>query len=146
MPELVANCPRCGSSHMSFDVMEAHIIREEHGWQNWYEAFCICRHCKRATIFILSESVNADYEHVHRTGLLKLTEAVNRYTDIKGFVSLKDSAARQPPEHLPEQIDLIFREGATCLSVGCYNAAGTMFRLCVDLASSYMLPEGEVEA
>jgi len=145
MPELVANCPRCGSKHMSFDVTEAHIIRQEHGWQNWYETFCICRHCKRATIFVLSESVNADYKHVHRTGLLKLTEALNRYADVKGFVSLKDAASKQPPEYLPEQIDLIFREGATCLSVGCYNAAGTMFRLCVDLASSSMLPEGEVE-
>jgi hypothetical protein len=130
---------------MSFDVTEAHIIRQEYGWQNWYETFCICRHCKRATIFVLSESVNADYQHVHKTGLLKLTEALNRYADVMGFVSLKDAATRQPPEHLPEQIDLIFREGATCLSVGCYNAAGTMFRLCVDLASSSMLPEGEAE-
>src|SRR5690606_18694927 len=126
-----------------FDVKQAHIIRTEHGWQNWYEAFCICRHCKRATIFILSESVNANYQHVHDTGILKLTEAVNRYCDVKGFVSLKDSATKLPPEHLPEQIELIFREGATCLSVGCYNAAGTMFRLCVDLSTKSMLPEGD---
>lgn len=128
---------------MSFDVTDAHIIREEYGWKNWYEAFCVCRHCKRATIFALSESVNSDYNHVHRKGLLNLAEALNRYTDVKGFVSLKDTAAKQPPDHLPEQMDLIFREGATCLSVGCYNAAGTMFRLCVDLASISMLPEGE---
>ena len=34
-------------------------------------------------------------------------------------------------------------EGATCLAVGCYNAAGTMFRLCVDLATKSMLPTEE---
>ncbi len=31
-----------------------------------------------------------------------------------------------------------------CLAVSCYNAAGTMFRLCVDLATRSLLPEGEI--
>ena len=31
------------------------------------------------------------------------------------------------------------------MSIGCFNAAGTMFRLCVDLATRSMLPEEEVE-
>ncbi len=144
MPELVANCPRCGSKHMSFDVTQAHIIDNRYG-QNWYETFCICRHCNRATIFALAESVNADYHHVHDKGLLNLNESLNNYVEIKGFVNLKDSATSPPPEHLPEEINSIFKEGATCLSVGCYNAAGTMFRLCVDMASSSMLPEEDTE-
>ena len=145
MPELVANCPRCGSNHISFDVTQAHIIRVEHDWQNWYETFCICRHCNRATVFLLAESVDGNYQHVHRTGLLNIGVALNRYTDIKGFISLKDTVTKEPPEHLPNEIDSIFREGATCLSVDCCNAAGTMFRLCIDMASISMLPEGEVE-
>ena len=45
------------------------------------------------------------------------------------------------PEHLPEDIEAAFKEGATCLSVGCYNAAGTMFRLCVDFATKSKLPD-----
>ncbi|NTW88889.1 MAG: DUF4145 domain-containing protein [Desulfobulbaceae bacterium] len=56
------------------------------------------------------------------------------------FVSLKDRAAITPPDHLPVEIQAVFSEGATCFAVGCFNAAGTMFRLCVDLATKSMLP------
>ena len=63
---------------------------------------------------------------------------------IEGLISKKDEATVRPPEHLPVQIEEAFREGATCLAVGCYNAAGTMFRLCVDLATRTLLPEHEI--
>ena len=43
----------------------------------------------------------------------------------------------------PPEITAVFNEGATCLAVQCWNAAGTMFRLCVDLATKPLLPEGE---
>src|SRR5205807_66538 len=49
-----------------------------------------------------------------------------------------------PPEHVPDPIAKVFREGATCLNVECWNAAGTMFRVCVDLATRPMLPRQEV--
>jgi len=140
MAELVANCPRCGSRHITFDITAAKPYRIEYGWQHWYEAFGICRNCGRTTIFILSESVNGDYEYVHRTGLLKIDKSLNNFVDIEGHISLKDSASVAPPEFLPKGIEEVFQEGATCLAVGCYNAAGTMFRLCVDLATRSMLP------
>ena len=60
-------------------------------------------------------------------------------------MSLKDQATVVPPGHVPERIADVFKEGATCLAVRCYNAAGTMFRLCVDLATRSMLPNEEVE-
>jgi hypothetical protein len=140
MPELVADCPRCSSNHMTFDVTAAKPYRVEYGWQQWYEAFAICRRCGRTAIFVLSESVNGDYEHVHKVGLLKVESALNKFVDVKGHISLKDTASAAPPEHLPKTIDAVFREAATCLAVGCYNAAGTMFRLCVDLATKALLP------
>ncbi len=143
MAELVANCPRCGSRHMTFDVNAAKIFRVEYGWQNWYEAFGVCRHCGRTAIFVLSESVDGNYKYVHNTGLLKVEGALNLYVEVKGHISLKDTASIDPPDHLPKDIESVFREGATCFSVGCYNAAGTMFRLCVDLTSKSMLPTEE---
>ena len=143
MAELVANCPRCGSQHITFDVTAAKQYRVEYGWQHWYEAFGICRHCGRTTIFVLSESVNTNYNHVHKVGLLKVEVSLNNYVDVKGHISLKDSASVEPPEYLPTEVESVFREGATCLAVGCYNAAGTMFRLCVDLATRSMLPMEE---
>lgn len=143
MSELVANCPRCGSRHITFDVKAANIYRVQYGWQNWYEAFGICRHCERSAIFVLSESANGDYQYVHKVGLLKVEEALNKYVEVKGHISLKDSASIEPPEFLPKNIEAVFREGSTCLAVGCCNAAGTMFRLCVDLATKSMLPADE---
>jgi hypothetical protein len=145
MAELVANCPRCASRHITFDITAAKIFRVEYGWQQWYEAFGICRHCGRTTIFVLSESVNSDYKYVHKIGLLKIEKSLNNYVEIKGHVSLKDTASVSPPEFVPKEIEAIFQEGATSLAVGCYNAAGTMFRLCVDLATKAMLPEEETQ-
>jgi len=141
MSELVADCPRCGSRKITFDVTQEHYIYRRYDWQYWFETFCICRHCKRSTIFILSQNTNSDHDVVHKNGLLKLTGAINRYMDIEGYVSLKDKAAIEPPEHLPDEISAAFSEGAKCLAIGCHNAAGTMFRLCVDIATRQKLPE-----
>jgi hypothetical protein len=128
---------------MTFDLKAAHKTRVEHGWQQWYEAFSICRRCLRSTTFILSESMNGDHKHVHEHGIMKLTAAVNQWLDIEGFISIKDRATIPPPEHLPSAIAAAFMEGATCRAVQCYNAAGTMFRLCADLATRELLPEAQ---
>lgn len=145
MPELVANCPRCGSSKITFDVTAAKTIAQYYGWQYWYETFCICRHCGHATIFVLSESVDSDYDYIHKVGILKVERALNKYLNVEKYVSLKDQATIVPPEYIPKDIEAVFKEGATCLAVGCYNAAGTMFRLCVDLVTRSMLPKEDTE-
>ena len=141
MAELVANCPRCGSRRITFDVTAAKVIRVEYGWQNFYESFSICRNCERTTVFLVKESVNGDYNYVHKVGLLKVEGSLNKYVEVEGHISLKDTASAQSPEFLPKEIESAFREGAVCLAVGCYNAAGTMFRLCVDLATKSLLPK-----
>jgi hypothetical protein len=53
--------------------------------------------------------------------------------------------AAPTPEHVPEPIATAFREGAVSVVVGNWNAAGTMFRLAIDLATRSMLPEEDVE-
>ena len=143
MSELVADCPRCGSSRITFDLASQTVIDTRINWQQWYEAFCICRHCGRSTVFILSEKGVNEAEFIRRTGLAKVPVAVGNLVCIEGFISLKDRVAMAPPEYLPDDIRAVFSEGATCLAVGCFNAAGTMFRLCVDLATNSMLPEAD---
>ena len=145
MSEFVANCPRCGSKNMTFDLIAEHLVEIHYQWQHWYETFCICRHCKRATIFVLAQNTDSDKNVVHKNGLVNLKTSVNRYMRNEGFISLKDTSSTRPPEYLPPNIDAAFREGAICMSVKCFNAAGTMFRLCIDLATCSMLPEGEVK-
>jgi hypothetical protein len=145
MAQLVANCPRCGANKITFELASTIKTRIYYDWQNWYEAFCICHQCFRSTTFVLSESVNGDYEYVHKTGPVKIEGAVNRFVTIEGTITLKDTAAVEPPEFVPEAIEAVFREGATCLAVGCNNAAGAMFRLCIDLVTSALLPEEDVQ-
>jgi hypothetical protein len=71
--------------------------------------------------------------------------AVNQYMNIDGIISLKDRVTIPTPEHTPEKIGKVFQEGATCLTLACNNAAGTMFRLCIDLVTKELLPVGEHE-
>ncbi len=141
MAELVANCPRCGANRIKFDMRGVISTHQKHGWQVWYESFCVCRQCLRSTVFILAESADGDYAYVHKKGLLNIDKAVNKYVKIEGYISPKDTLAVETPDFVPENIGAIFREGATCLATNCYNAAGTMSRLCVDLATVRMLPE-----
>lgn len=143
MSELVADCPRCGSSRMTFNLISHTVVSYRHNWQSWYEAFCICRHCSRSTVFILSEKGNEESTIIRQAGLSKLSVTANNLVNVESYVSLKDAKSITPPDHLPPDILSVFAEGATCLAVGCFNAAGTMFRLCVDLATQSLLPEAD---
>jgi hypothetical protein len=146
MSELVANCPRCGSIKMTFDVKIGHYVYSEYGWLRHYEVFCVCRHCDRSIVFRLESKSIPLNEQIDAAGALsRLEGSLNAYLDVEGFISLKDTARSDPPEYLPKNIANAFREGATCLAVECFNAAGTMFRLCVDLATRPLLPTEEVQ-
>lgn len=144
MAELVADCPRCGSKRITFDAIAQLPLYIQYDWQYWFEVFCVCRGCKRSTTFILSQIEYSDKDKI-KNGLLKLERALNNYMRIEGFISLKDISNVKPPEHIPPNIELVFKEGAACMAIGCFNAAGTMFRLCVDLSTKGMLPEGEAQ-
>ena len=144
MSELVANCPRCNAKEITFDLISQIPTVVYYDWQQWFETFCICRACNRSTVFILSQKKINERDTI-RSGLANIDFAVNQLMNVEGYVSLKDMASKQPPEHLPENIAAAFREGAACMAIGCVNAAGTMFRLCIDLATKSMLPDGEVE-
>lgn len=141
MSEIVANCPRCKSKQMTFDLVNALPTDEYHGWQNHWEAFCICRNCFRSTVFVLQQKNYNDRDILQKHKLSDLDFSVNQVAIVQGHISLKDEIAEQPPAHLPENIHSIFVEGSACMAIGCHNAGATMFRLCIDLATSSMLPE-----
>jgi len=96
-------------------------------------------------VFIISLKDIDSTNHFNDNGLLKYNGAINDFFDYERFVSLKDMATSKPPKYLPKNIDDIFSEGAVCMAVKCFNAAGTMFRLCIDLATRSMLPEDDIE-
>src|SRR6266511_506027 len=145
MAELVANCPRCRAASITFDVTALAPAGVQHDWQHFFEVFGICRRCARSTIFVLKQWRYEDKKLLSEaSSALKLPGALNRYVEVLRPISLKDQGAVAPPEHVPEPIAKVFREGATSIVTECWNAAGTMFRVCVDLATRPLLPEGEV--
>ncbi|MBV8474056.1 MAG: DUF4145 domain-containing protein [Hyphomicrobiales bacterium] len=144
MSILVGNCPRCGAQAVTFDVTAAAQIKFSYGWKYDFEVFSVCRCCHRATIFIV-EHDGDDYQSQDCTPLsprrlLNEKATVNDFCKVSRFISIRDEFTRRASELLDKPIANAFNEGATCLSVECYNAAVTMFRLCVDLATEPLLP------
>lgn len=72
MAIMVADCPRCGANSMTFDVTQELQIGVQYGWQLWYEAFCVCRNCKRSTTFVLSQKIDSNKDIIHGSGLIKI--------------------------------------------------------------------------
>lgn len=145
MSQLVADCPRCGAKKTTFDVKSCHQTDLRYDWQHIFEAFAVCRHCTVTTVFELSQSNMALPEGLKRNGTLPSPCNLNDFFRIDGFISLKNFGQVAPPDHLPLEILSAFREGATCLSVSCCNAAATMFRLCIDHATKDLLPDSDLD-
>ncbi len=149
MPLLVADCPRCGASEITFDVTAQVFRDQQYGWRNSHEVFSICRHCKRPTIFVVFLSLGGRErsrvlsESISRApnNIMGITGSLNEVFAVDRYISLRDEAPMSPPEHLTDEIKKAFEEGAACYAIGCYNAAGTMFRLCLDHASRPSLPD-----
>ena len=138
MAELVADCPRCGAKQITFDLYYSTTVPRDLDPLFYREVFCQCRACDRATIFVLTlRDVNCQdsFDKLHTVPVV-----VNSFTTVYKYISLRDVAPHSPPQHLPQDVESAFREGATCLTVECYNAAATMFRLCLDIATRNMLP------
>lgn len=145
MPQLVADCPRCRAQRIGFEIVSSVIVGKTFDWQTHWEAFCQCGHCEKTTIFCLKQlKVEFAGALLGANGLAGVKGAVNAYVGIKGFISSKDKATIQAPEHLPRNIRAAFDEGALCMAVGCFNAGGTMFRLCLDMATMSLLPDENI--
>jgi hypothetical protein len=149
MPLLVADCPRCGAAAHTFDVT-AHVYRgRKYSHDNQHELFSVCRNCSKPTIFYvkmrteLPQAMSAVGMGINDNpdAIMKVVNSLNSMFTVEHYVSLRDNVSTKPPEHLPEEINAAFTEGAACYSIGCYNAAACMFRLCLDLASRPLLPD-----
>lgn len=106
----------------------------------------MCRGCARPSILVLRQKHIEDADLITRFGpLAGFKNGLENHFEVTGYIALKDLAARPCPEHVPPAVAVAFNEGATCVAAQCWNAAGAMFRKCVDLATRALLPEGDVE-
>jgi len=141
MSILVADCPRCKASKITFDVIAENLISYNFQWQHVYECFCTCRSCLKSTIFIVEQLKRDTGDWIRNNKLSTSKLDIGKLFRVISYVSAKDQAASPPPEHLPQAIEAAYNEGSACLAIGCYNAAAAMFRLCLDLATRSMLPD-----
>src|SRR5260370_35409966 len=56
---LVADCPRCGAKHTTFDVVAQTWVSREFSWQDSYEIYCNCRQYHLSTTFLVVASGTA---------------------------------------------------------------------------------------
>ncbi len=147
MSLLVEDCPRCHADKISFDIKSENYIGVGNvDWLFRHEIFCVCRNCRNATIFVVElKTYNLRDDVRNNQLLLKHKGSINGFEKVLGFINLRDMASEAPPEYLPIDVSDCFNEAATCLAAECWNAAGTMFRMCVDLATRPMLPEGVID-
>jgi hypothetical protein len=136
MAIMFGDCPRCAAQRTTFDIMRTNLIGA-----NQYDAFSVCRHCGAATILILGLRNDAHPHTFDHEPPELCDDSLNQYLQVRGLVTVKDLARHSPPDYVPDNIASAFKEAVTCLSVECWNAAGAMFRLCVDLAIKPKLPQ-----
>lgn len=145
MATFVDDCPRCGSQKITFDVngLNCCKVYSKLGGEKVYEyeVYCVCRECRKTTMFLCRpRQVNKTLDGYNWANLnLNLRDVA----EIGRTISPADLAVEEPPEFLPEHINNAYEEGAKCLAIGCYNAAATMFRLCLDYATKDLVPDGE---
>lgn len=151
MALLVEDCPRCNTKRVTFDVMGCQKQKPSPEGRARFEAYCICRHCSTGTVFNLvmqqpprptQQNLLQQFgaQSILQQGPMAVQDSLNNHMLVEDYVSLKDLAIIRPPEHVPPKVVAAFNEGATSLAVRCFNAAGTMFRLAVDLATRPLLP------
>lgn len=132
MAEFVCNCPRCYVKHTTFSILN---ISRNHDSLN-SSFFCVCRNCKKTVIF---DAYMEQFwiNQVEQGNGHNVTSEMSKIS----VVCIRPGELILPPEFLPEEINTNFDEGSQCYSIGCYNAAATMFRLCLDKATKSFLPD-----
>lgn len=136
MAMLILDCPRCGERKMTHDFKSWTAYMEQ---GHRCELFLQCRHCNRSFVVLAAEG----------QGPGTVQSAFNESGTLNGKLKIETvirprGSLAAAPEHTPPEICNIFNEGAECLSIGCWNAAGSMFRKIVDEVSKAALPvEGE---
>lgn len=145
MALLREDCPRCGTKNSTFDVAGQNsrgIVQAN--WVERFELFSVCRHCHMGTIFVADNKSYDLRDEIQAPGaLVKRQGYLNDFMNSIGYVSLKDREIDPSPDFTPDDISAVFQEGATCASVECWNAAGTMFRSVIDLATKSLLPAAD---
>lgn len=153
MSTFVFDCPSCNAKKSTFDI-KGYTLRPSAFDCKCWNLFSTCRAC------FTTLNINADVR-VERLATLKQTNnnSTQRIlTEIKNFLDTQIDIsiwfekynyspilpnAELPPEYIPSDIENIFNEAAKCFAIGCFNASGAMFRLCLDITTKHILDQNQ---
>lgn len=111
-----------------------------------FEIAVSCRHCSRLSLMhVRSKRVPTSDDIVTSDGFMKIANDIHSFYEFEKSITIADTLTEAAPAHLPPEIERSFTEGVKCLSIGCFNAAGAMFRLCLDLATKTKLPDSDTD-
>ena len=148
MPFIVDDCPRCGASKITFDVPACKLVKISERYRlpslREYEIYCVCKSCNRGSIFRTTQTEDATNKELGQFKWDGLWD-VRNFSNVGSPITPADLQASTPPDYLPNDLREMFVEGAKCMAINCFNAAGTMYRLCLDYATKELLPEGSDE-
>lgn len=150
---LVYNCNFCNSHNIRLDVLKT-TMNTYHTFYNqiyYWQAFCQCSNCKNGMILHLEPDktkIDNDIILKHQekreiTLMLDLCSLsytnINDHVYIKGLITPPLKQQNICPLYVPEDIKNIYDEATKCLSMDCFVASGSMFRLCLDLVTKDLL-------
>ncbi|QCR38018.1 DUF4145 domain-containing protein [Nissabacter sp. SGAir0207] len=140
---LVSDCQRCNAKNITFTIFGGTPFKDEidPDLRPTAEIVGMCKACYKSSIFEVSrrEQFYSPAAVEWRTADYNVSSACK----VIGVITPADLAITPSPKHLPSHIEAAFNEGSKCLSIHCYNAAATMFRLCLDFATKGLLPDGD---
>ena len=140
MPTIVENCPRCKANDHTFDIVGGNpVVTPE---DIFIEAFSICRACNQSVVFLIKSIYGGASLDALMAARGNLNSENNQYY-VDGYINISHTSPFPPPEHLPDEVNKVFIEATRCHAIGCWNAAGAMFRSTIDVATKELLIRNE---
>lgn len=131
MGTIVADCSRCKTQQITFDLIGT--VPDKQG-EGMFYCFCQCRRCDRPSVFSLAGKYSNNPPELDKYKNIDITHLYNINLSAPVY-----KPVTQCPDFVPEQIKLIFDEGALCLSVGANDASGAMSRKVLDAATRELI-------
>lgn len=154
MSTFIFDCPKCSAKKSTFDVNGYEPTGLTAFNYNYWNLFSTCRSCTVSICINANLTYNATLALSSKHGgnidlkIQAIREFLRQNIDIADFfTSFRYKPilpnAETPPEHLPAEVEAFFKEAAQCYAIGCYNASGAMFRLCLDITTKNIISQNE---
>ena len=134
----VKNCRRCGAQKMTFDVYGVSVVTDaaeftdlagNRRYLRRIELACRCKECSRTTVF--GFEAYADRADRLPLPVFKDNENLIRQGYVRVF-AMPVGPAKPTPADVPEPASRFYEQGSRALADGLYDAAGAMFRKCLE--------------